>query len=126
VSGHPGLLVPGWLAVQTVRHVESLAELNDLEAAALGPTLRSVSDWLMVATRADRSYQYALGETVRHVHVLVGVPLATDDANGRGGRLLTRILQRDPSLIDGAASADVLARVRAVARKSGPRGQPTP
>lgn len=98
VSSHPGIAVPGWLAVQTNRHVATLAELNDGEAASLGALLRDVSTWLQAATGADRTYTYALGEGVRHVHLLVGVPLSQSNPADRGGQLLSRILIRDPLL----------------------------
>lgn len=98
VSAHPGIAAPGWLAVQTSRHVETLAALHDGEATSLGVLLRDVSTWLQAATGADRTYTYALGEGVRHVHVLIGVPLSQSNPADRGARLLSRILARDPIL----------------------------
>ncbi|MCF6385641.1 hypothetical protein L2K20_01550 [Mycobacterium sp. MBM] len=98
VSAHPGIAAPGWLAVQTRRHVTTLAELNDDEATSLGALLRDVSACLQAVTGADRTYTYALGEGVRHVHVLVGVPLSQSNPEDRGAPLLSRILGRDPTL----------------------------
>jgi hypothetical protein len=37
VSMHPATPVPGWVALQTMRHTEGLADLNQPEAADLGP-----------------------------------------------------------------------------------------
>ncbi|ORX12385.1 hypothetical protein AWC31_30810 [Mycolicibacterium wolinskyi] len=98
VSAHPGVAAPGWLAVQTCRHVETLAELDTDEATSLGILLRDVSTRLQAATGTDRTYTYALGEGVRHVHMLVGVPLSQSNPADRGAQLLSRILARDPIL----------------------------
>lgn len=98
VSAHPGIAAPGWLAAQTSRHVETLAELDDDESASLGVLLRDVSTCLQAVTGADRTYTYTLGEGVRHVHVLIGVPLSQSNPAGRGAQLLSRILARDPLL----------------------------
>ncbi|MDX1872084.1 hypothetical protein SBI67_08135 [Mycolicibacterium sp. 120266] len=98
VSAHPGVAAPGWLAIQTIRHVETLAELDHDEATSLGVLVRDVSTCLQVTTGADRTYTYALGEGVRHVHVLVGVPLSPSNPADRGAQLLSRILARDSIL----------------------------
>jgi diadenosine tetraphosphate (Ap4A) HIT family hydrolase len=117
VSAHPGIAVPGWLALQTTRHVATLAELNDGEAGSLGVLLREMSTALQTVTGADRTYTYALGEGVRHVHVLVGVPLSQSDSVDRGSRLLSRILTRDPTLEQPQHRDDVCAAItRAVGK----------
>lgn len=121
VSGHPGLAVPGWLALQTVRHIATFAELDEPEALTLGPLLREVSRWLHRATGTDRTYTYALGESVRHVHLLVGAPPAGADPDSRGGPLLNRIFGRDPTLIDADGSVVLLAKIAALAA-----GEPKP
>ena len=111
VSAHPGIAVPGWLALQTTRHVATLAELNDGEAASLGGLLREMSRVLQAATGADRTYTYALGEGVRHVHTLLGVPLSPTNSTDRGSRLLTRILTRDPTLEQPQRRDEVCAAI---------------
>lgn len=62
-------VVAGWLIVKTVRHVESLAELTETEAGALGPLLARVTAALEAATGADRVYSALFAEAVRHVHI---------------------------------------------------------
>lgn len=109
VMGHP-LQVPGWLSMVALRHCESPADMTAAEAAEYGPMARYVARGLMAATGADRVYSYSLGHTVRHLHLLVGVPGAAEDT--QGPRLLTRILQRDPTVADPDAAERRLAAVR--------------
>lgn len=115
MSAHPGIAVPGWLAVQTRRHVARLAELDDRESGSLGVVLRDASTWLESATGADRTYTYALGEGVRHVHIMVGVPQSANQAD-RGAQLLSRILNRDPSLEQPRQRDSVTAETARIAR----------
>jgi diadenosine tetraphosphate (Ap4A) HIT family hydrolase len=61
-------LLPGWLIVKPLRHVESLAELTPDEAAVLGTLLVRVTAELEAVTGADRVYTVLLAEAVRHVH----------------------------------------------------------
>ena len=86
--------VPGWLAVQTIRHTEGLADLNSAEAADLGPLLRSISAAVTQATGSHRVYTYSLGEGCPHTHILVGPP----SAGLRGGAFISALLGRDESL----------------------------
>jgi diadenosine tetraphosphate (Ap4A) HIT family hydrolase len=74
VSIHPGLAVPGWLAVQTLRHTEGLALLDDAEAAELGPLCVRLSAAITKVTKVARIYTYSLGEGCPHTHVLIGPP----------------------------------------------------
>ena len=96
VSTHPAMSVPGWLAIQTIRHTEGLADLNHAEATDLGPLLRFISDAVTQATGSRRIYTYSLGEGCAHTHVLVGPP----SAGLRGNAFLTALLRRDESLAD--------------------------
>lgn len=61
-------VLPGWLILKTVRHVESLAKITPAEAAALGPLLHRLTAALEAETRADRIYAALFAEAVRHVH----------------------------------------------------------
>lgn len=125
VAGHPGIAVPGWLAMHTVRHVATLAELNVDEAHALGPLLRSACRWLQHASGAPRTYIYALGEGVRHVHILLGIPLSDTDTSLRGASLLTRILQRDSTLVDADRYVELIRETAQVAADDSPSDIPT-
>ena len=61
-------VLPGWLIVKPVRHVESLGELTPVESAALGPLLARVTAALERVTGTERVYSVLLAEAVRHVH----------------------------------------------------------
>jgi diadenosine tetraphosphate (Ap4A) HIT family hydrolase len=111
VSSHPLLPVPGWILIQTVRHVESLADLDEPEAQELGGVLRRTYRALQAVTGHDRVYSLSMGEQVRHVHILAGVP-REDDA-GRGARLMIRLLNRDPSLAEAERSHAMSAELAA-------------
>jgi hypothetical protein len=115
ISGHPGIAVPGWLAIQTVRHVTTLAELSADETLGLGPVIRDASRWVQQVTGAERTYTYTLGDNVRHVHVLLGPPISVTDPDGHGARLLSRILLRDTTIEQPSASLGILSQIARLA-----------
>jgi diadenosine tetraphosphate (Ap4A) HIT family hydrolase len=100
VSMHPAMPVPGWVAVQTMRHTEGLADVSRSEAAELGPLLSAVSDAVTRVTGSQRVYTYSLGEGCSHTHVLVGPP----SAGLRGGAFIAALLGRDQTLADQATA----------------------
>lgn len=61
-------VLPGWLILKPLRHLESLGELTPAEAAALGPLLARVTAALEAVTGAERVYSVLLAEAVRHLH----------------------------------------------------------
>jgi diadenosine tetraphosphate (Ap4A) HIT family hydrolase len=100
VSMHPATPVPGWVAVQTMRHTEGLADVNRSEAAELGPLLSAVCEAVTRVTGSPRVYTYSLGEGCPHTHLLVGPP----SAGLRGGAFIAALLGRDPALADQATA----------------------
>jgi diadenosine tetraphosphate (Ap4A) HIT family hydrolase len=100
VSTHPTVPVPGWVAVQTMRHTEGLAHLNRPEAADLGPLLCRVSQAVTRVTGSQRVYTYCLGEGCPHTHILVGPPQRAL----RGRAFMAALLGRDESLADQASA----------------------
>lgn len=94
------MAVPGWVAVQTVRHTEGLADLDAAEAAELGPLLSRVSQALTRVTDSQRVYTYSLGEGCAHTHILVGPPAQ----ELRGAAFIAALLSRNDSLVDPVAA----------------------
>lgn len=100
VSMHPSVPVPGWVAVQTIRHTEGLAGLNRSEAAELGLLLSRVSEAVTRVTGSQRVYTYSLGEGCPHTHILLGPP----SAGLRGTAFISALLGRDQTLADQATA----------------------
>jgi diadenosine tetraphosphate (Ap4A) HIT family hydrolase len=71
--------LPGWLVVVPLRHVESLHELSEDEAGALGSLLRQLSAALIEVVGCAKTYAVMYAETpgFTHLHVHV-IPRATD------------------------------------------------
>lgn len=61
----------GWTLVIPRRHVESLDELTDDEAAELGLVLRDLTDVYVRALGAQKSYVMQFAEGTRHAHFSV-------------------------------------------------------
>jgi diadenosine tetraphosphate (Ap4A) HIT family hydrolase len=100
VSMHPAMPVPGWVAVQTIRHTEGLADVSRCEAEELGPLLSAVCEAVTRVTGSRRVYTYSLGEGCPHTHILVGPP----SGGLRGGAFVAALLGRDQSLVDQATA----------------------
>jgi diadenosine tetraphosphate (Ap4A) HIT family hydrolase len=82
VSHHTGIYTdPGELIVKLRRHCESLSELTDAEAGALGPILHSAVRALEEVVKAERIYAVSFNERVRHVHFLL-LPRTSDMPQG--------------------------------------------
>ena len=118
VSHHTGRFTdPGELIVKTRRHCESLGELTQSEATALGLILQKAIGALERVVTAERIYAVSFNERVRHVHFLL-LPRTADMPRGhvisdlyrRARNLLRKIgLLRNPS---AAARADAAEQVR--------------
>jgi len=109
VSVHPAVPVPGWVAAQTLRHTEGLADLDAAEAAELGPLLSRLSAAVTRVTGSARVYTYSLGEGCPHTHILLGPP----QRDRRGAAFITGLLRRDTALVDEAAAARTADRLAA-------------
>ena len=64
----PGVGVPGWVMVNTQRHVAGIAHFNDDEAANFGPAMRHFAHVLEDVSGALRIYTAAMGESFPHFH----------------------------------------------------------
>jgi diadenosine tetraphosphate (Ap4A) HIT family hydrolase len=118
VSHHTGPYTdPGELILKTRRHCESLAELTELEANALGKTLTDAIGALERVVTAERIYAVSFNERIRHVHFLL-LPRTADMPRGhvisdlyrRGRNALRRFrVLRNPS---STARADAAEQIR--------------
>ena len=85
VAVQDGYEAPGWIVLQTCRHVESTSALDDREVAGLGSMLRRLTAAIeAVVPDTERVYLVVFGETFPHWHVLL-LPRITD-IDRRGGR----------------------------------------
>ena len=118
VSHHTGRFTdPGELIVKPHRHCESLAELTQGEAEALGPVLWSAVKALERVVPAERIYAVSFNERVRHLHFLL-LPRTANMPRGhvvsdlyrRARNLLRRVgLVRNPT---STQRADAAAQIR--------------
>lgn len=81
-----GTTIEGWTVLVLRRHVASVAELTDAEAAELGPLITRVSRALQETVGCVKTYvaQFAEHPEHRHVHVHL-IPRAEDLADDRQG-----------------------------------------
>jgi diadenosine tetraphosphate (Ap4A) HIT family hydrolase len=119
VSHHTGPFTdPGELILKTRRHCESLSELTEQEATALGPILRDATGSLERVVAAERIYAVSFNERVRHVHFLL-LPRTADMPRGhiisdlyrRARNVLRRFgLLRNPRATARADAAEQIRR----------------
>ncbi|MGW3607967.1 HIT family protein [Micromonospora sp. NPDC005161] len=78
--------LPGWLVLVPRRHVDSIADLTDAEAASLGTWQVRLSRALRIVTGCAKTYvvQFAEKEGFAHVHfhVVPRMPDLPDDRRG--------------------------------------------
>jgi diadenosine tetraphosphate (Ap4A) HIT family hydrolase len=108
----------GWLILKPIRHIESLAELDENEAAAMGLLARRVSQAMARVLNCPRTYLglFAEGEHTRHLHLHI-VPRFEDlHVYHRGPAIFERLrlaLATGLNLGDAAEAVRVSAALRA-------------
>jgi diadenosine tetraphosphate (Ap4A) HIT family hydrolase len=100
--------VPGWLLVQSRRHVAGIQELDAAEAASLGPLLVRLQRVLIEVTGAERIYTASLNESAPHLHIHLAPRYATMPADATGFRLF--------DLLRATASGEIPADREGAAR----------
>lgn len=90
-----GTRLPGWLVVVPLRHVTTIAELTDAEAAVLGQWQVRLSRALHAVTGCAKTYvaQFAEAEGFAHVHFHI-IPRMSDLALERRGPKVFALLGR--------------------------------
>ncbi|MBD2423361.1 diadenosine tetraphosphate hydrolase [Cyanobium sp. FACHB-13342] len=61
--------LPGWLLLDSCRHLAGPADFTPLEAQAWGPAVRWASALVRELTACDRVYAIAFGEGAPHLHL---------------------------------------------------------
>jgi diadenosine tetraphosphate (Ap4A) HIT family hydrolase len=107
----------GWLVLKPLRHVESVADLTEAEAAALGPLIRRTSAALTAVLNCTKVYVICFAEAADapHVHFHL-VPRAADLLPDRRGprvfEYLREAKERRENLADPAEATRVATAVR--------------
>ncbi|MET8087620.1 HIT family protein [Micromonospora sp. NPDC005237] len=107
--------LPGWLVLVPRRHVTSIAELSDAEAASLGTWQVRLSRALHAVTGCAKTYviQLAEKEGFAHVHFHV-VPRMPDlPADRRGPAVFGYLNAAEGDRLDEAQQDDIAAALRA-------------
>jgi diadenosine tetraphosphate (Ap4A) HIT family hydrolase len=88
-----GTAIEGWLVLVLRRHASAISELNENEAAELGPLLVRVSTALEQLTGCERTYfaLFAEDPAHRHVHVHVVPRFREQPDELRGVRVFSRL-----------------------------------
>jgi diadenosine tetraphosphate (Ap4A) HIT family hydrolase len=107
--------LPAWLQLVTRRHAHDLSQFNDVEAASLGPALRTVQRALIQASGALRVYTASLceGTTHFHAHLVPRLPDMPQRALGfKAFDLLDRMRKGTVDAADPETAAKVQAEVK--------------
>ncbi|MEU4215531.1 HIT family protein [Actinoplanes sp. NPDC026623] len=102
--------LPGWLVLVPRRHVTSIADLSDAEAAALGTWQVRLSRALRDVTGCAKTYvmQFGEAEGFGHVHFHL-VPRMPDIPDDHRGPAVFRYLARPPGRALDEAHRDSVA-----------------
>ena len=81
--------LPGWLVIVAQRHIESMHETTELEAASLGPLVRDASRALCAVVGCAKTYvaMFAEAPGFAHLHVHVVPRDASMPEEFRGPRM---------------------------------------
>ena len=103
-----GYEAPGWLFLQTRRHVEGPMGMNGEEAGELGLNVAHLSGAIQGVTGAEKVYVLAYGERFPHFHMVLlpRLPFAPPELTGPG------LFTKADELADPAEAARVAAAVR--------------
>ena len=107
--------LPGWLVLLPRRHVTTIAELTDAEAASLGMWQVRLSQALRMVTNCVKTYvaQFAEAEGFAHVHFHI-VPRPVDLADElRGPRVFGLLGAGDRPQVGDAAMDKLAAELSA-------------
>lgn len=106
--------LPGWLVLVVRRHIESLDQLTDDEAAELGPLIQQVSAALKAVTGCLKTYviQFAEAQEHPHVHFHVVPRMADQPEERRSTKIFGYLGVPEEERVSGATMDDIAAQVR--------------
>jgi diadenosine tetraphosphate (Ap4A) HIT family hydrolase len=103
-----GYEAPGWLFLQTRRHVEGPMGMDSEEAGELGLAIAHLTGAIEAVTDAEKVYVLAYGERFPHFHVVLvpRMPYAPPELRGPG------LFVKVDELVDIEEAAAIAAAVR--------------
>ena len=106
--------LPGWLVLVLQRHIESLDELTEQEAAELGPLIRRVSLSLKAVVGCLKTYviQFAEAEDHRHVHFHIVPRLANQPADRQSTRVFAYLGVSQEESVSEDQMNEISVRIR--------------
>jgi diadenosine tetraphosphate (Ap4A) HIT family hydrolase len=109
--------LPGWLLLDSRRHVGGPVDFDDVECAALGPMLRRSSALVRDLTGCERVYAIAFGEGARHFHLHLIPRHGADPASEswRVADLYRAMLAAERPSADAERVAELVDRARQLA-----------
>jgi diadenosine tetraphosphate (Ap4A) HIT family hydrolase len=104
----------GWLVLVARRHVTSMAELTDDEAAELGPLIKNVSQALEEVTGCVKTYvaQFAEHPDHQHVHVHVIARGPDHPVDARGPWVFSLVGKEPDERVSEARMNELAAALR--------------
>jgi diadenosine tetraphosphate (Ap4A) HIT family hydrolase len=106
--------LPGWLVLDSLRHVGGPIDFDAAECADLGPMLQRCSALVRDLTGCERVYAIAFGEGARHFHLHL-IPRHGSDAATESWRvadLYRQVAAGERPAADPAAVTALVARAR--------------
>lgn len=120
---HGWSALPGWLIVVSQRHLVSLSDLDDAEAASLGPILRAASVALREVVRCEKTYVLLYAETGHHhVHFHVVPRMADFGADERGTAVFRFLDVPETEQVPAAERDELASRIGEAMRRELTRG----
>ena len=112
--------LPGWLVLVARRHITAVADLDDAEAAVLGPLVAAVSRALHEVVGCTKTYVVQFAESRQHPHVHVHViPRHQDLPEELRGPGIFRLLGVAPEArVSEARMEEIAMRVRQVLERA--------
>ncbi len=106
--------LPGWLMLDSVRHLGGPADFEPEEALVFGPMLQRASALVRQLSGCERVYAIAFGEGARHLHLHL-IPRHASDPGSEAWKvadLYRAMTQGERPPADPAAVADLVRLAR--------------